>query len=279
MKPLEYLLPYDVTKMWNGSVIMNKLNKTTGEWEEVEWKNIVLLGGLKVLSKLLYHVEPVTKINTFEHDLYQDAVTDETDFITHNEEDLPFVQGFNLASDGAQGDAIIPYPRHKCGYDFDHLIPFRMIPIEENDYADYRNIYLHSRVVELDGKQYVQYFTKKMSIQSRAKLDDDTEIPNYPNENLTTSKDSRVVADFPINITDDELAEWFRLTKRGGAQSTVYSAVLLMIGQPAKWKPNGQGEAEYDSMINSYVMSRCNHAPVPHGVDGTIVCKYRIMHI
>lgn len=268
----------DSLKTWKGQLIVSKLDKLTGEWSEVVFDNSVILGGLQVLAELLYRKPAPVKIDTFEKDLYTGAVTDESQYVTVEENTLPYVQGYNLVTDGAQGDGLIPYKRYKNGYDFDHLIPFRMIPIEENDYANYRNTYLHSRVVMLDGKQYVQYFTKKCNITLRAKLDDGTDIPHYPNTGFTSDKDVRVIAEFPINLTDDELVEWFRLTKQGGAKATCYSGVLTMIGKPAKWKNNGEG-AEYDTMSDTYVMSRCNHAPIPHGVDGTIVCRYRMMHI
>lgn len=273
-----YLNLNDSLKTWKGELVVNKLNKLTGEWTEVTFGNSVLLSGLQVLSELLYKKPSPVRMNTFEHDLYEGAVVDESQYVTADEDSTPFVQGFNLVTDGAQGDGLIPYARYKCGYDFDHLIPFRMIPIEENDYANYRNTYLHSRVVELDGQQYVQYFTKKCNITLRAKLDDGTDIPHYPNSGFSSDKDVRIISEFPINLTDDELVEWFRLTKQGGAKATGYSGVLTMIGKSGKWQNGGRG-AQYDTMVDSYVMSRCNHAPIPHGVDGTIVCLYRMMHI
>ena len=273
-----YLNLNDSLKTWKGELVVNKLDKLTGEWIEVTFGNSVLLGGLQVLSELLYKKPSPVRMNTFEHDLYEGAVVDESQYVTADEDSTPFVQGFNLVTDGAQGDGLIPYARYKCGYDFDHLIPFRMIPIEENDYANYRNTYLHSRVVELDGQQYVQYFTKKCNITLRAKLDDGTDIPHYPNSGFSSDKDVRIISEFPINLTDDELVEWFRLTKQGGAKATGYSGVLTMIGKAGKWQNSGKG-AQYDTMVDSYVMSRCNHAPIPHGVDGTIVCLYRMMHI
>lgn len=273
-----YLNLNDSLKTWKGELVVNKLDKLTGEWTEVTFGNSVLLGGLQTLSELLYKKPSPVKMNTFEHDLYENAVVDESQYVSVDENATPFVQGFNLVTDGAQGDGLLPYSRYKCGYDFDHLIPFRMIPIEENDYSNYRNTYLHSRVVELDGQQYVQYFTKKCNITLRAKLDDGTDIPHYPNTGFSSDKDVRVISEFPINLTDDELVEWFRLTKQGGAKATVYSGVLTMIGKAGKWQNGGKG-SQYDTMVDSYVMSRCNHAPIPHGVDGTIVCLYRMMHI
>lgn len=275
--PLVYNID-EYSKMWNGELVVNKQDPETGEWKEVVFRNQCLLGGLQRLAERLYGKPAPVKIHTFEHDLAIGAVKDEDQHVVA-EENAPYrVMGFNLITDGGQGDAILPYPRYKCGYDFDHLIPFRMIPVEENDYSNYRNTYLHSRVVELDGRQYVQYFTKKCDITLTAKLDDGTSIPNYPNEEFSSDKDARVIAEFPINISDDELVEWFRLTKQGGAKATMYNGVITMDGKPAKWQENGTGP-KYDAMKDTLVMSRCPCAPIPHGVDGTIIARFRTLHI
>lgn len=278
-KPIEMVLTKDVLKLWDGEVVINKKNEITGQWEELKFHNHVLLGGLQYLAKLLYRIEPQVAVSTFETDLYAGSSGDESSHITPDESDtLPFVQGYNLVCDAAQGDGVIPYPRHKIGYDFDHLIPFRMIPESENDFATYRNMYLHHRIIELDGIRYVQYFTKKANITYKAKLDDDSEIPQNPNDNLTTNKDSRLVASFNITLDDDELVEWFRLTKQGGAQSTSYNGVLTMIGSKATWD-DPASDATYPTMTNSVVFSRCNHMNIYKSVQGDILCKYMIAHI
>lgn len=269
----------DSLKLWDGAVVIKKKHEVTGEWEELTFHNHVLLSGLQELAKLLYRIEPQVTINTFEHDLYAGSQGDESSHIEVDRgETLPYIQGYNLACDAAQGDGVIPYPRHKIGYDFDHLIPFRMIPESENDFSAYRNTYLHHRIVELNGIRYVQYFTKKANITYKAKLDDDSEIPNHPNDNLNTNKDSRLVAQFNIALDDDELVEWFRLTKQGGAQSTSYNAVLTMIGKKATWRDASSGQT-YPTMQDSHVFSRCNHMNIYKSVQGDIICKYMIAHI
>lgn len=276
IRPVVLNLPSDVQKLWDGSVTVKR--KLDGVWYEDTFDNLVLVGGLQYLGKLLYRIEPKVAVKTFEEDLYAGSVGNEQASVTpDSDDDAPYIQGFNLCVDGAQGDGIKPYPRHKIGYTFDTLIPFRMIPESENDFATYRNMYLHHRIVELDGTRYVQYFTKKANITTRVKLDDDTDLPQHPNDNLTTNKDSRLTASFVINVTDDELQEWFRLTKQGGAQSTCYSAVLTMIGSKATWQASDGGT--FPTMHKSVVFSRCNHTSVPHGVDGTILARYNILHI
>lgn len=276
LRPIIMNLPTDVQKLWDGRVDMKQL--IDGKWHQYSFKNLVLIGGLQYLAKLIFRIEPKVAVKTFEEDLYAGSVGNEKNEITADPNDTaPYVQGFNLCVDGAQGDGIKPYPRHKIGYTFDTLIPFRMIPESENDYATYRNMYLHHRVVELDGIRYVQYFTKKANITYRAKLDDDTDLPQHPNDNLTTNKDSRLVASFVINISDDELQEWFRLTKQGGAESTCYSAVLTMMGSKATW--NAPDGGTFPTMDKSVVFSRCNHVSVPHGVSGQVLSRYNIMLI
>lgn len=278
-KPIEMTLARESMKLWDGAVIVKRRDLVTDRWEELKFPNHVLLGGLQYLAKLLYRIDPQVQINTFEHDLYAGSSRDESSHITVKDTDkLPYIQGYNLVSDAAQGDGVIPYPRHKIGYDFDHLIPFRMIPESENDFSTYRNMYLHHRIVELDGIRYVQYFTKKANIIYKAKLDDDSEIPDHPNDNLTTNKDSRLVASFSITLSDDELVEWFRLTKQGGAQSTSYNGILTMIGREATWTDTAGG-ATYPTMQDSVVFSRCNHMNIYKSVQGDILCKYMIAHI
>lgn len=276
--PIVMNLPMDSLKLWDGSVVVSTKD-ADGKWHEVQFNNHVLIGGLQDLAKLLYRIDPVVAVNTFEHDLYAGSQGDEESNVTVDETDkLPFIQGFNLAVDGAQGDGIKPYPRHKIGYDFDHLIPFRMIPESENDFATYRHMYLHHRIVELDGIRYVQYFTKKANITYKAKLDDDSDIPQHPNDNLTTNKDSRLIAGFNINLNDDELQEWFRLTKDDGAQSTCYSAVLTMIGRKATWKDPVTSDT-FPTMAETHVFSRANHVSVPKSIEGTVIVAYKIAHI
>ena len=278
VRPVVMNLPMDVMKAWDGEVQINTQD-ADGKWHLATFKNHVLIGGLQYLAKLLYRIPPKVAINTFEHDLYAGSVGGEADHVKADETDtLPYIQGFNLSVDGSQGDGVKPYPRHKIGYDFDHLIPFRMIPESENEYALYRNMYLHSRVVELDGRRYLQYFTKKADITYRSKLDDDTDLPQHPNDNLTTNKDSRLVATFNINLNDDELVEWFRLTKEGGAQSARYSSVLTMIGSKATWT-DPTSQQSYPTMADSVVFSRCNHVSVPKNVSGVIICRYQMLHI
>lgn len=276
LRPIVMNLPMDVQKLWDGEVQINKM--VEGKWCRETYKNLVLIGGLQYLAKLLYRIEPEVAVKTFEEDLYSGSVGNEKNEITPDESDTaPYIQGFNLCIDGAQGDGIKPYPRHKIGYNFDTMIPFRMIPESENDFATYRNMYLHHRIVELDGLRYVQYFTKKANITYRAKLDDDTDLPQHPNDNLTTNKDSRLVASFMINISDDELQEWFRLTKEGGSQSTCYSAVCTMCGSKATW--NAPDGGTFPTMDKTVVFSRANHVSVPHGTAGTILVKYSMLHI
>lgn len=276
---IEMNLCKEVMKLWDGCVVFNKRDIKTGEWTEIKFPNHVLLGGLQYLTNLLYRLPHQVQINTFEHDLYSGSVGNEKAEVTKDpKETLPYIQGYNLACDAAQGDGVIPYPRHKIGYDFDHLIPFRMIPESENDFSNYRTKYLHHRIVELDGLRYVQYFTKIANITYKAKLDDDSEIPNHPNDNLTTNKDSRIVASFNIALDDDELVEWFRLTKQGGAQSTSYNAVMTMIGTKATWT-NPTDQHAYPTMTDSVVFSRCNHMNIYKSVQGDILCKYSIAHI
>lgn len=270
----------DVARTWVGEIYRCE-PQPDGTFREVKiGKNSVLLGGLQELAYLLYHIPFEVAIGTFEDDMYATADVDERRNYTYDETALPFIQGFNLADNGTTAVDLRPVARHKKGYDanLEGLIPFRVIPESENDFAVYRPKYLHHRKITIGGRPYIAYYTKKCQITYEATLDNDQKIPQNPDTNLVTDRDSRIVAEFTLNIEEDELVEFWRLTKQGGAEATSYSGILLMIGQAAKWNKPDSSES-YDSMYNSYVFSRANCAAVPHGIDSAVICKYRMMHI
>ena len=270
----------DVARTWVGEIYRCE-PQLDGTFKEVKiGKNSVLLGGLQELAFLLYHLPFQVVIGTFEDDLYATADVDERPNMTFDENSFPFIQGFNLADDGVAGVDLRPVARHKKGYgpNLDGLIPFRVIPESENDFAVYRPKYLHHRKITIAGKKYIAYYTKKCQIKYDALLDNDQKIPQNPDTNLVTDRDSRLIAEFTLNIEEDELVEFFRLTKAGGPEATAYSGILLMIGKAAKWNRPETSE-KYDSMMESRVYSRANCATIPHGVDSSIICKYRMMYI
>ncbi len=273
----------DVAKTWVGKVYRLE-EMPDGTFHEVEiGKNSVLLGGLEQLALLLYHIPFKIAIGSFEDDLYATADKDERPRITHDEDAFPFIQGFNVAHDGiASGIDLRPVARHKKGYgpNLEGLIPFRVIPESENDFAVYRPKYLHHRKITIGGKPYIAYYTKKCQISYEALLDNDQKIPQNPDTNLVTDRDSRLIAEFTLNLEEDELVEFFRLTMKGGAEATNFSAILTMCGQPAKWSPESAPETSYDTMINSVVFSRANTSPINKNSSfSAIITKYRMMHI
>lgn len=282
----KYVLPIvfdEEMKLWRGETEFKTL-QSDGTWQIATFKNQVLLGGLQIIAELLYELPFKVPIHTFEHDLYTTAEVDERPHITIDPSVTKRkVYGYNVAADGAEGADILPYSRYKNGYDFNNLIPWRVIPETENDYAVMRSKYLHHRIILINGVRFVAYYTKKPTITYRAKYEDDTDVGPYPNETATVDQDCRLVAEFSVEADEDELVEFFRLTRAGGAKSTTFSAILVMAGYPASWEDT-TGTAtipgqSYDSMMDSYVFARCNHPSVPHGVDGTNLVKYRIMHI
>lgn len=270
----------DVTRTWVGEIYRCE-PQPDGTFREVKiGKNSVLLGGLEELAYLLFHIPFQVAIGTFEDDLYAGSDVDERNNITYNKEAFPFVQGFNVADNGVTATDLRPVARHKKGYgpNLEGLIPFRVIPESENDFAIYRPKYMHHRKIMIGGKPYIAYYTKKCQITYTATLDNDQKIPQNPDTNLVTDRDSRIVAEFTLNIEEDELVEYWRLLKEGGAEATSYSGILLMIGKPAKWNKPDSSES-YDTMMESYVYSRANTATIPHGVDSAIVCKYLMMFV
>ncbi|MGL5766483.1 MAG: hypothetical protein ACRCX8_12675 [Sarcina sp.] len=250
-----------------------------GEFTEVELgTNKVLIGGLRELSYLLYNMRPRFTKPTFEEVLYATADEDLRASIVANTLGRvePWVQGFNVSYDGAQGDGVIDPIRHKDGWDFSHLIPFRVIPLEMNDFATYKQYYLHHRIVTINSKQYVEYYTKKTDFTVRAVFKDGSSVPDDPNVNATTDLDSRLISEFPVNITEEELVEHWRLRKEEGAEGAHFNSTMLMIGKPAKITLAG---AEFATMIETHTYSKSNHVSVAHGVDAFISVKYQLLHI
>ena len=250
-----------------------------GTFVEVEFaSNKVLIGGMRELMGLIYNVKPNYTVERFENDLYETAEENLVDQIVpdYSNRRVPFVQGFNVSFDGTQGDGITSYPRHKIGYDFATMIPFRTIPLSENDFSVYKEMYLHHRVIRHDGRDYVEYYTKKINITVNGEFSDGTLIPNNPGSTVTTDLDSKCIAEFPINITDKELTEHFRLKMESGAEGTHYNATMLMMGDEASIELGG---VSYPTMANSIVYARSNHVTIAHGVDAFIQVKYKMMHI
>lgn len=280
-KPIfNFNLPEDSLKTWTGELY--KLEKLPdGKFVEVKLgENKVLLGGLQKLCYALYGKQPKVKVATIEEDLAASAADDFTNNLRATGEP-DRIMGYNVAYDGSQGTDVIAYPKHKKGYNFDNLIPFRLIPEGDNNYDEYMQYYLHSRVVTIedaDGAEhrYVAYYTKKVNIDYTVTTDDSSEVPDNPDSELHTDKDIRVLASFLVNITDKELREWFSIFKKGKMESTGFNALMTVMGKPAKLRLAGK---EYDSLTDSVIFSRINHVMVPHGVDGTIACTYKMIHI
>ena len=281
-KPIfTYDLPEDVLKTWDGHLF--KLEQTPeGKWVEIDLgANKVLLGGLQKLCGALYNLPPKVKVVTFEEDLVKGAVDDFLSDITTDPHAKDQIMGYNVCYDGSQGTDVIAYPRHKKGYNFDNLIPFRLIPEGDNDYEVYYRDYLHSRKILIEDSSgnehpYIAYYTKKIDINYVITTDDNTNVPDNPDTELHTDKDVRALAQFLINITDKELVEWFSIYKKGKMESAGFNALCTMIGKPSKIRLNGK---DFDTMNDTVVFSRLNHILVPHGVDGTIALRYKMLHI
>ena len=275
---LFYKFDLEPQKTWVG-IAYKKVQDADGTWREVEiGRNKVLLSGLMILAKYLYGKDFKVKTPTFEDKLYDttDSQEDVRTLLTAVPNAQRYCGCFNIAYDGAQGSAVVSEQRHKTGIDLDYLIPFRRIPFDDNDFSIYLQTYAHYRIVLRDGVKYVDYYSKRCDIDYTATLDDGTNIPDNPEDTLTTDKDSRIIAKFTLNLTKDELVEWFRHEKTGGAESSFYNSILLMNGVPATIEKDGK---TYSMFKDTYVFAKCNHTAVAHGADGVITVIYKLMHI
>lgn len=279
----------DIAKVWDGVVTIESIKIDGKDFTPVNLKkkthpNKVLVGGLIKTIQWLYKLSPSTRIDFFEKDLYVGAEHDdlsEGNLVADTSKmQVDAIMGFNVALDGALGGETLPYPRHKKGYDFDNLIPFRMIHISEKSalFDNLRQKYLHHRIITHDGEQYIQFFTKKTSFRVSVELDDGNEVPTNPDTNLSTNLDSSGNAVFTVLTDKDELVEFFQLMKAGGGESTCFSATMTMMGKPAKYT-DPDTRKTYDAMHETVVYSRANHPNLPKGVKGIIEVTYNIKHI
>lgn len=272
----------DDFKLWDGRLY--KLEQMpNGEFKEVELgKNKVLLSGLQATCKHLFNKEFKIEMNSFERNLYNEAeVVNDLSEVTTTPGSIPFIKGYNVLYDGSVGTDVVPYDKHKKGYTFDQMVPFRCINIElaKNMMGALMSKYAHYRIKTYhlsNGQdvQYVEFFTKKIDINYTVTTADGLEVSvNEPDENLVTDKDIRCLASFTINIEEEELSEWFNLNNKGKSEASGYNAVATMWGTDATMSKFG---TTFNTISNCYVFSRVNHAFVPHGVDGTITCIYKM---
>ena len=281
---LFYEFDLEPQKTWVG-IAYKKVQDVDGKWREVEiGRNKVLLSGLMILAKYLYGKDFKVKMETFEEKLLagKDVATDKMPTYTAIPNANRYCCCFNISYDGAQGSAVVSEQRHKSGIDLDYMIPFRRIPLVQNDFSVHLKTYAHYRIRTIDTVDYVDYYSKRCDIDYTATLDDGTTIPDNPETTLTTDKDSRIIAKFTLNLTKDELVEWFRHEKTGGAESSFYNSICLMNGTPATMtipaSINTDG-ATYNSFTDTYVFAKCNHTAVAHGADGSVTVIYKLMHI
>jgi len=162
------------------------------------------------------------------------------------------------------------------------MIPFRKIPIEENDFLVYKPTYLHHTITQEGDYTFVNYYSKVISWTSSSTFDNGGTVPNFPETTAVTDKDSRVVSEFTVNIDKAELVEWFNVNNAAGAESAAYNAIILMNGVQATVTLGvGQGTdvATFNTMTDTHAFARANHQTIAHGTSGIITVRYKIMHV
>ena len=283
LNPLKVI---DIMNTWKGIVYKRELLED-GQFHEVEiGRNSVLAGGLQVMMEWYFDLPFQIEIESFEDSLYATAPEDWRSKIQKTGTKR-IMKAYNVVYDGVEGGQNVPYDRKKIGYTRDTLIPFRRIPLTVNSYDVYMQKYYHAVLyTHPDGTQYIDYYSKKMEVGYEMLFDDNTPLPDNPNDVFSNSKnkadkllddrDIRAVSGFTINIESSELIEYFRTEKAGESEFSSFNGTLLMAGYPAKITLN---DRQYDTLTSTYVFSRCNHNNVAHGVDGSNQLIYKQLHI
>lgn len=283
LNPLKVI---NLLSTWKGIIYKRELLED-GEFHDVEiGRNSVLAGGLQVMMEWYFDLPFKIEIESFEDSLYSTAPEDWRSKIQKTGTKR-IMKAYNVVYDGVEGGQNVPYDRKKLGYTKDTLIPFRRIPLTTNNYDLYMQKYYHAVLyTHPDGTQYVDYYTKKTEISYNMLFDDNTELPDNPNdvfsnsrnsaERLLDDRDIRAISGFTLNIESNELIEYFRTEKAGEAEYSAFNGTILMAGYPAKITLNGK---QYDTLTSTYVFSRCNHNSVSHGVDGSNQLIYEQLHI
>lgn len=277
---LDYTYHQSVEKLWVGRVVEYKPiedSRIDNKFEEILWgENKVIAGGLQCIMEWFYGIPFQTDMITFEDDLYSHAAEDFRGQLTQTGTSR-VIKWINICYDSSIGADTDPYPRYKLGYTRDTLIPFRRIRKSVNNYELYMKTYaLPVPYTHPDGTEYIDYYCKRITPTGSLQADDGSPVPDNPNDNYTSDKDIRAVVQVPLNITDEEMVEYFRTEKEGGAESAAFNRTLLMAAYEAKLNVSGK---QYDSVIGCYVMAACPHRSIAHGVSGKSNLHYKIMHI
>lgn len=252
---------------------IDEIKKMANSKCDIQGDNSVLVGGTqRTVMNLWDFAVPATRIATFEEMMQVEGTMEPIDAGKGDYR----IKGFNVANDGCIcATTVLPVYRHLLGYDFDTLIPFRMLPLSSDDPETFFQFYYHRRVIEFEGEQYVQYFTKKFTPTFKNVTTEGTELPDNPESNYKGTLDVRTLVEFPITITKLELNEWYEIVM-GDGKATQYSAVIPMIGLKTKQTVGGQ---QYDALNDTQAYSRANHLPAICGYLGSSDLAYILMYM
>ncbi|MGL5719099.1 MAG: hypothetical protein ACRCX2_39225 [Paraclostridium sp.] len=235
--------------------------------------NATLLSGTQEIAKLHWNIAGTTQIANFEQYLYQGASENPT---LGSPVGKPYIFGYNLFTDGAVGTTVIPVDRKKLGYDVSKMIPFRMIPLSADSPDVFFALYVHRRVVTVNGKEYVQYFTKRITDQTMTNITVDGDIlPDNPHDNLHTTRDVRTVMEFNVSITQVELGEYFQIVT-GSANNTMHNAIGLFMGNECTTTVSGKN---YNIFRDTKCSNRVNYPDRLLADLGTARLRYALMYI
>lgn len=207
---------YEKIKLPNGKVLFEKIAS-----------NATTIGGTNLLGSFLSGIKSgdpgYVKVKTLD----SEPALNLANVVSRSGDSKLFGVLFSL--DGGVEGTVYPVKRHKRGWDFsniNNIIPMRMLPAAQDTpetlMLDYE---IRSSV---DG--YVKYFVKKpKSITLKNMTKTGVDLTDYP-DNVVLDEDVVTVIILNIEVTEDDMVEFFALTE-SDASLRRFNAISILYGE------------------------------------------------
>lgn len=203
-------------------------------------ENTTLVGGTELLANYLTGLDEGIKIHTLDEELK--AVITPTVAVTRESQ---IICAIGLSNGGAEGSVVYSVPRYMPGFTKSTLIPFRMIPVANDDPATYLADYC-CRTVE---DSYAKYYLKRLKTVEKYSrtVEAQTRLEDRPDLYLTgdTAVETIILTNF--TITNEDLAEYY--ASLGDTTRRKFSAISLFIGNLVSVNVNGTVATDHRKLL------------------------------